>query len=301
MRTKLLCSFCLVFLCLGTVSAQKTRPKPPTAPKTVIFAVLNDGKLVEPIAYVQNKKLEQVESAGETGDLKAFGSRYYSPKSVYTLIFGGAPDGTVAVGKSNIGSECGGNSADVVSKPATAKLYDLVMGLGTNAKLDSRPGFRRRPTAGERSEIETFVRARFQKEGVSEEVLKNLRYQNLTALDLDHNGKPEFVGSYWVAPKADERRLLFFVAEEGKAGKYFFSLEDYSAVTPKDVMSGDVKDLDAGVGHELLLDVLDIDNDGVDEIFTIGKAFEGNNYHVYKREGGKWNRVFETYNYRCAY
>jgi hypothetical protein len=80
-----------------------------------------------------------------------------------------------------------------------------------------------------------------------------------------------------------------------------FATADHSVVGPDDVMSGDVKDLDTGVGHELLLDVLDFDNDGVREIFTIGQAFEGNNYYVYKRVDGKWSKVYETYDYRCAY
>ena len=42
-------------------------------------------------------------------------------------------------------------------------------------------------------------------------------------------------------------------------------------------------------------------DDGVKEIFTIGQAFEGNNYYVYKRTGEKWAKVFETYRYHCAF
>jgi hypothetical protein len=72
-------------------------------------------------------------------------------------------------------------------------------------------------------------------------------------------------------------------------------------VTADDVMSGDLKDLDGGRGSELLLDLLDYDEDGVKEIFTIGQAFEGNNFYVYKRSGDKWNKVLETYRYRCAF
>ena len=287
-------------LCFGVAAGQKSPAKTKPAPAPVIFAVLHDGKTVEPIALVQGNKLSPVEGDEKAGK-KSFGSQYYSPDTAFTLIFGGAADGTVKISKSNIGTECGGTSADVVSKPEKAKLSGLVMALATNAKLDSRPGVRRRPTASEREEIESLVRGRFRKEGVSETTLKNLRYQNLTALDIDHDGTPEFVGSYWILPKSDERRLLFFIAEKDGSGKYAFAHADYSAVTPKDVMSGDLKDLDNGIGHELLLDSLDYDNDGVDEIFTIGQAFEGNNYHVYKREAGKWVKAFEAYNYRCAY
>ncbi|HMJ07376.1 MAG TPA: hypothetical protein VK468_00130, partial [Pyrinomonadaceae bacterium] len=82
---------------------------------------------------------------------------------------------------------------------------------------------------------------------------------------------------------------------------YRLAYVDYSKITPDDVMSGDMNDVDSGVGHELLLDVFDYDGDGSAEIFTIGKAFEGDNFFVYKLEKGKWTKTFETYNYRCAY
>jgi hypothetical protein len=67
------------------------------------------------------------------------------------------------------------------------------------------------------------------------------------------------------------------------------------------MMSSDLKDVDAGRGAELLLDVLDYDGDGVKELFTITQAFEGNNYYVYKRDGVTWKKVHETYVYRCAF
>jgi hypothetical protein len=65
-------------------------------------------------------------------------------------------------------------------------------------------------------------------------------------------------------------------------------------------MSGDLKDLDK-LGGELLLDALEYNGDSTAEIFTINKAFEGNNFQVYSRQNGKWIKVFEGYNYHCAY
>ena len=47
-------------------------------------------------------------------------------------------------------------------------------------------------------------------------------------------------------------------------------------------MSQDIKDVDKGIYNELLLDALDTDGDGTAEIFTIGQAFEGNNFQIYK-------------------
>lgn len=289
-----------VFL-TALVAAQKPAPKPKVASKPVIFAVLDAGKRIEPIAAIEDGKIVEL-NVSDAAAGKAFAASHYRAGSAYSIVFGGAQDGKLTVVKSNIGTECGGESADAKAIPLRAKLSSFVMALATNAKLkSSQAGYRRRPTPQERSEIEKLVRAEFGKQGVSATGLKNLRYHNLTALDLDRDDVAEFVGSYWIAPAANERRLLFFISERAADGSLGLRVSDYSAVKPDDVMSGDVKDLDTGVGHELLLDVLDVDADGVAEIFTIGQAFEGNNYNVYKRSDGKWVKVHETYSYRCGY
>lgn len=294
----------IVAALLFTASAfpQKKAEKPKSGPKPVIFAVLDGGKRVEPIASIDGGKLVAA-GGGEGAADKAFASAYYKPMSTYALIFGGAADGSLAIAKSNIGTECGGASAETIPKSVKAKLSGLVMALATNAKIStSAPAFRRKPTLDERREIEKLVSAEFAKQGAAAAAARTLRYQNLTALDVEDDDIPEFVGSYWIAPTATERRLLFFVAEKDANGKIQFSVHEHSVVKPDDVMSGSMKDLDTGIGHELLIDVLDYDADGVREIFTIGQAFEGNNYYVYKRgDGGKWTKVHETYNYRCAY
>lgn len=302
MKTRIVVLISFFLVSSSFASAQKGRPKPKATPQNIILAVLRDGKLVEPIAVVEKGKL----AAPEIGDgaskaAKAFSALYYKPATTYPLIFGGAPDGKIEILKSNVGGECAGNSADAASKPIKANIKGMVMALATNMKTSRASGVRRRPTPDERSEIEALVRAEFTKKGIAAVSVKNLRYHNLTALDIDRDGKAEFIGSFWVEPKSDERDLLFFIAEQNTSGKYSFTYSDFSTAKPEDVMSGDIKDLDTGIGSELLLDVLDVDNDGVDEIFTIGQAFEGNNYYVHKRVAGKWTRVYEAYNYRCAF
>ncbi len=289
------------FLFVAPAFSQKARLKSKAVAKPIVFAVLDGGKRVDPIVSIDGTKLVDFE-IHEGSPSKAFGAEYYKPRTPYSLIFGGAPDGFVTIVKSNVGTECGGGSADTTARPLKAKLGALVMGLATNVKMDTNvSGYRRRPTAEERTEIEKLVRSEFTKNGASTTAVKNLKYHNLTALDVDGDDKAEFVGSYWIAPTSNERRLLFFIAEGDANGKIVLSMSDHSIVKPDDVMSGEVKDLDTGVGHELLLDVLDYANDGVKEIFTIGQAFEGNNYYVYQRTDGKWTKVYESYNYRCAF
>jgi len=298
--------FLLIFVLAATAFGQKSKviPKTTSKQKTMIFAVLMDGERIEPIAEITKGKLiETINGGGEEKSLLNFSHNYYKPKTTYNLIFGGAKNGAVTVQSSNPKADCGKNAATVTTQSTRAKLKGLVMGLATNdAVIKSSSGIRRLPTPAERGEIETLVRAEFVKQGVSANAAKNMKYHNLTALDVDNDGKAEMVGTFWTENSSNERNLLFFIAEKAESGKYVFGYSEYEKVTPENVMSGELKDLDEhGIGHELLLDVYEFNGDGTAEIFTLGKAFEGYNYYAYSRQNGKWTRVFEGYNYHCAY
>lgn len=288
--------------CSQASVAQTGKPKKgiPAKARPAIFAVIDDGKVIEPIAFVEGGKL--VANGGDAGpDASGLAKTYYSTGAKYDLIFGGVSNGSVSVSKSNVGTDCGGSSADV-SISSSKSLKGFVMGLATNITPKSKAsGLRRMPTAGERSGIEPLIRAEYAKHKVPAAAYKQLHYHNLTAVDVDNDGTAELIGSYWVAPKTTERGLLFFIAEKGSNGKYTFSYSDYQDVTPDKVMSGNMKDLDDGIYQTLLLDAFDFDGDGTAEIFTLSKAFEGNNYSVFKRVGGKWTKDLDAYDYRCAY
>ncbi len=297
-------SCCLILLIIvSAVFAQRrNKTKPAAKPNPIVFAVLNDGQTLEPIAQIDKGKLVPTGGEGEPKSLMSFVNTFYKPKTNYSLIFGGKLNGTVTVKSSDPKSECAKNLATITTQSAKAKLKGFVMGLATNARTQATAsGVRRLPTYAERSEIESLVRAEFAKQGVSENAVKNIKYYNLTALDVDNDGKAEMVGSFWTENSAKERNLLFFIADKDGNGKYKFGYSKYEKVTPDKVMSGELKDLDDGLGNELLLDALEYNGDSTAEIFTISKAFEGNNFSVYSRQGGKWTKVFEGYNYHCAY
>lgn len=285
----------LILLPVLPIWAQKASPKP------IIFAVTDDGQRIEPIAGVNNGKLiETVDGGAEDSLLKTFAEAYYKPKTNYRLIFGGADAGTVTIKSFDTTSECGKNMAQITLNSTKAKLKGSVMALATNVESKGS-GLRRMPTSAERAEIEKLVRTEFTKQKISAKALKTLRYQNLTALDVDNDKNVEFVGSYWVVPSATTRALLFFIAEKNKSGKYVLAQSKYNLTKQADVMSKNIKDVDDGIYHELLLDALDFDGDGVSEIFTIGNGFEGVSFYVYGREAGKWKMIFEGGNYHCAY
>jgi hypothetical protein len=269
-------------------------------PKPIIFAVLNDGRMIEPIAYVEARKLsEPVSGSDESSLVEAFNKTYYGPGANYRLIFGGANAGTVKVNSSDASMECAPNMAQVEVTSKRATLKGMVMGLATNAPAGKvASGVRRLPTWPERNEIDALIRAEYVKNHV--EVTK-LDYHNLTALDVDGDKKAELAGSFWVENDPKTRTLMFFIAQKGKDGKYAFGFTEFRTIKETEVMSGEISSLDEGVYHELLLDVFDYNNDGVSEIFTYVRSFEGAGFYVYERSGAEWKRVFEGSNYHCGY
>lgn len=285
---------CLVILSLVTpIFGQRGQKK-------IIFAVLNDGKALEPIVEVEGGKLVEIQSSEQNG-WKDFTKQFYKPKTSYNLIFGGAMNGKTMVVSSAPESDCAANMATVTTVSPKAKLGGMVMALATDAATKKGfAGTRRAPTAAERGEIEKLVREEMSKNKISAANLKGLRSHNLTALDVDGDKSVEFVGSYWLPTTRTTRATLFFIAEK-EAGKFKISLSEFNEFKQEEVMSGDIKDLDSGIYHKLLLDVFDVDADGTAEIFTIGQAFEGNNFYIFKREGGKWAQTKEIYNYHCGY
>lgn len=285
------------------VLAQKPNPKPAAKPKPVVFAVLDDGKVLEPIGYVEKGKLTAaVDNGSDSAVLGAFHRSYYKPASKYRLVFGGASAGTVSIVRSDPKSECAANAAEVTFASQKARLKGNVMALATNLPAGSKAlGLRRLPTPAERSEIESLVRAELVSQKISTQASRNLKYHNLTALDVDADGVVEQVGTFWVDVSARSRALLFFIADKDASGKYRFGFTDFRVIEQKDVMSGEISSVDSGVYHERLLDILDIDNDGVAEVFTYIQSFEGAGFNAYKRTNGTWSMVFEGSNYHCGY
>ncbi len=291
----------LLFLTASNIFAQKA--KPATAKKPLISAVIQDGKTLEPIAYLTGGKLsETVDGSDATNIIVAFNRSYYPKGKVYSLIFGGKSTGTATVVSSNANSDCSKNMATATTKTSGTALKGHVMALATDAQL-KKPGsgVRRMPTTQERAEIDALAKAEFIKNGVSDAVANDLRYLNNTGLDVDNDAKVEFVGTYWTYIGPTERGLLFVIADKGSDGKYVFGYSEYRKVIQSEVMSGDIKDLDNGVYHERLLDIFDTDGDGISEIFSYVQGFEGSTFNVYRRQAAAWTNIFEGANYHCGY
>ncbi len=291
-----------MFAFAGAAAAQRqrTRPAAQAPPRPVIFAVLRDGTTLEPIAFVNKGKLEPaVSGSDERRRIEAFNKSYYKPGASYRLIFGAANSGSVEVKSSDPKADCSANIAAAETTSDKTPLRGLVMGLATNASSKSAAApYRRRPTDAERNEIETLVRAEYAQQKLTPKVL---RYHNLTALDLNNDGKAEIVGSYWVEINELTRGLLFFIAGKSNRDKYALGYREYRAIDQSKVMSGEIKSVDDGVHHELLLDAFDYNGDGTSEVFTYTQSFEGASFNVYRQSRDRWVKAFEGSNYHCAF
>ena len=125
----------MILICVTAVFAQKKETK-----KT-IFAVVNDGKQIEPIAFIENGELKTI--SGENGEAEknnAYLQSLYKPKAKFNLIFGGANAGTVTVIKNFADSDCAANQAEISIQSKTVKPKGFLMALATNA-LFEKEGF----------------------------------------------------------------------------------------------------------------------------------------------------------------
>jgi hypothetical protein len=288
------------YLLLIISLAAFTPPKEPSATPRIIFAVFDDGNSIEPIAIVEDGKMEQPVNGSDDGEgLRTFSDTYYQPKASYDLIYGAKVAGKVMVIKSNLDSDCGATTAQVRTSSQKIKLKGFEMALATTikpAKIGS--GVRRAASTAEKIAIEKLVVKEFQKNKVS---VKGMKLVKLTCIDVDDNKVNEFVGTYTVSPSTKERALLFFIATKLKTGTYAIKYSELERIKQDEVMSGDIRDVDNGIYQEMLLDFLDTDDDGIAELFTVKDSFEGVGYNSYKLKGGKWERVLEGAIYHCGY
>jgi len=297
----------VLFVCAGCIFAQgkgaKTKPSPkPTvssAERLIVFGVVNSGSTLEPIGYVSKGKLsEAVNGSGDKNEIKTFDRTYYKAGRSYPLIFGGTKAGIVTVKTSNATAECAPNTANIRAT-SSVHLGKLIMGLGTNMPVKTTASTRRKPTAGEKTEADAIATAEFLKEKLT---AKTLHYQNLTAINVGGSNGDVLVGSYWVDIDKLTRGLLFFIADKGKNGKYTVGYREYRKIDQGDMMSGtNITAVDDGMYHELLLDYLDINADGLAEIFTYQQGFEGAGYTAFQRSATHWTKAYEFNNYHCGF
>src|SRR5207248_10385267 len=116
-----------------------------------------------------------------------------------------------------------------------------------------------------------------------------IKVTNLTATDLNGDGKYEMIGSFTLAAENKFERDLFLIATpQGAAMRADFV--KFQAYQPP--AEGFLSSID-------FIDQLDLDGDGVGEVFATHGGFDAYGYLIFKKAGGRWRQVFEGIGDAC--
>ena len=238
--------------------------------------VIVDGKILR-APFTDQQKVRQ----------KSFANQYFAPGKVYRLIFGGGEAGTVTVKKWSEG--CNSVHAEVTTS-TSAHLGGQVKALATNSQsLGKRAPARRAPTDMERADVLALVKSIYSQNRTPASLIPSIKVTNLTATDLDGDGKYEMVGSFTLAAKNKFERDLFLIAKrQGTAMRADFVKFQAYQPPPEEFLSS----ID-------YIDQLDLDGDGIGEVFAVQGGFDGYAYLIFKKVGGRWRQVYDMIGDAC--
>ncbi len=252
-------------------------PQKRTVAGTVIFAVNKsaDGATLDPIVILNNGQYIDPLPDDETF-VNEVGAKYLSSGQKHRVIFGGAEAGTVTVGNRHEFGLTTGASIE-----SSIKLSEDVMALATTSgTLGAKQSSRRAPTPQERAAMLKLMREGYKQKGVAAARVAKVQVINITAIDLDADGKAELIGSFFIKDQNYNTWSLFLIAEARNDG-YQPSLTWY-----KKSAEGDVE-------VRRFIDMLDLEGDGVAEVFVTSSYYESTDFSIYKKVNGAWRSVYQ--------
>jgi hypothetical protein len=287
-RTPLLVFALLSLLALAcahaaVVGARRQQNTAARAGSTVVFSVskYEANVTMEPVVIYERGAYVKPPIDDEAG-ARVFTREFFRAGRQFRLLSGGGDAGTVTV-KKNIEPGCVGLSAEV-GVETQARLGGRVQALATDsASLGRGASSRRAPTEAERAHAIELARAAYTKNGVPASLAAKMEVANLTATDLDRDGKFELVGSFSVEKKSeaapDAYTLFLIIEPQGDSFKTAWEWFHHG-------YEGEYAD-------RRYIDQVDLDGDGVGEVVAEGTYYESNDYVIYKRQQGRWRPVYQ--------
>jgi hypothetical protein len=272
----------------GGNSANFVTPQKRSA-AVVVFAIAGepDEYHMDAVVIVDGKRLLAPFSDEQKDRQQTFAEKYFVAGRTYRLMFGGGEAGSVTVKKWSEG--CNNIHAEVT--PATSvKLGGKVMALATNSStIGKHEPARRAPTDGERAAVMTLMKSIYSQHRTPAGLVGSIKVTNLTATDLDGDGKYEIIGSFTLGAKNKFERDLFLIAhQQGAVMRADFV--KFQAYQPPP--EGFLSSID-------LIDQVDLDGDGIGEVFANQGGFDGYALLVFKRVRGVWRQVYDTMGDAC--
>jgi len=230
------------------------------------IVIFNKGQYTDPLQYENEVFIQQV------------AAKYLRQGQKYRVIFGGAEAGTVTVGK----RQEFGLTTDATLE-SSAKLNNEVKALATSSDtLGGKQNSRRAPTAEERAAMLNLMNEAYKQKKVAAAAIAKATVNNITAIDLDGDGTAELFGSFSIG---DQNQNSLFLIAELRNGQYQSGLTWYK--------KGDEGTFEV----RRLIDVLDLDGDGVAEVFVRSSYYESTDFTIYKKAGGIWRSVYQGGNF----
>lgn len=255
----------------------------------VVFSVSAESGTgsMDAVVIVDGKQLRPPYSDEQKDRQKSFANEYFAPGKVYRLIFGGGEAGNVTVKKWSEG--CNNIHAEV-TPATTARLGGKVMALATNSDaLGKRASARRAPTDAERAGVMTLMKSIYSQHRTPAALIASIKVTNITATDLNGDGKYEMIASFTSAAKNKFERDLFLIAhQQGAVMRADFAKFQAYQPPPETFLSS----ID-------FIDQLDLDGDGTGEVFATQGGFDGYALLIFKKVGGRWRQVFDTIGDAC--
>ncbi len=279
-------------LLLPTAGSQDN-PSPVAGEAHVIFAVQkawdedsgghgSTRPFIDAVALVDQGRFLAPPPAPKSGKNPAistqhFQEQYFAAGKKYEVYVAGGHAGTVEVIKPEP-LDCPSLSAMVTGTGALED--DDVRALATSLPIPARPPItQRRPTSEEEAAARKLAASSFRLHGARWSAMARIRTVRLEARDLDRDQKAELVGTFRLRDKVERTLLLVARPEDGgyKAELAWHFLS-----------SGDVDDREL----RSMVDHLDLDGDGVDELIVRMEHHRGWQYGIYKKEKKSWKLVY---------
>jgi len=243
---------------------------------------------MDAIVLIENGKLRRPYPEQTEAAQKKFGDIYFKAGRTLRVTFGGGEIGTATVtsfqqGCNNIHARA--NLSD------NGRLPSHLSALATNSDLLGRKGSSRRaPTEAERAAVMKMVREIYLGRGTPRSLLQSITTTNLTATDLNADGRLELIGSFVLQTKAKARRDLLLIAEPQSSATFRAALVDFQSYKLPAEEFDSARDF---------IDQLDLDGDNVAEVFVQQHGFDGYAYAIYKKTLGRWRNVYSFLGDAC--
>ena len=281
-----------ILFCLMTGSAllisSATIGAPEPAAPVVLFEYSSsaDGHhSVEPLAILEDRKVTALPEFKDDSTILDFIKRVYPKQKTLTIVQGGRQLGTATVSGDVDTSGCAyySTKADVV--PGAPAVAEAESGLALNSAKFAALTFKRRPqTDAEEKALQDAARAAFQSHKTAAPLIANMKPFFVTAYTSADNKTTFIAGSYLAEdPRPDSviaPATLMLVMEQ-RGGDFKISYTHFH------------EGGDADYEMEHLVDLFDVDGDGVPELVTRFDYNESSKVAIYHRHGEQWDEIFQ--------